>query len=171
MSRLGGAGTTEWTPPPPLGVWCRRSGPTGHCLQIFLFTAPRNSLATGGRRAAGGLAETHYHTHTSRLPATPQTRGQQRGSYGTYVLARPLRHVSGGGAYAAPDLPGLSPRARGRLQSGSRCCPFTGSAQFICIAATGGESLCGSPRLGREQAQSMYCVGASVRRSRPPHPT
>ena len=65
MSRLGGAGTTEWTPPPPLGVWCRRSGPTGHCLQIFLFTAPRNSLATGGRRAAGGLAETHYHTHTS----------------------------------------------------------------------------------------------------------
>ena len=85
MSRLGGGGNHGVA---PRRLWvCGVGGvgpQEGHCLQIFLFTAPR--MATGGRRVAGGLAETHYHTHTSRLSTTPSTRGQQRGSVWDFGL-------------------------------------------------------------------------------------
>ncbi len=146
----GGSGTTEWTPPPPLGVWCRRSGtPGGPLLADFPFHgSPHGNGGSPGRRGFSGDALPHTHEPPVHDTANAGTAagvgmGLWSSSIGGFCLGAATSPCSRGGA---PTRRRPSPGSRPVREAGySRVHGFvrTRGLHNFCIAA-GSESLCGN---------------------------
>ena len=176
MSRLGGGGNHGVDTPAASGCvvseeWDPRRATA--CRFSFHGPPPGNG-GPPGRRGFSGDALPHTHEppvhHTVNAgTAAGVGMGLWSSSIGDFCLGAATSPCFRGGA---PTRRRPSPGSRlVREASYSRDHGFVRTRGLHNSALQRGASLFAVTPQGREQAQSMYCVGASVRRSRTPRPT